>query len=330
MDTVVLGLLTGLAAGAVMARGGLCFNSGLRGAAFEGSPRILRAFAIAVAVQMLLLALLAGLGLELTRIGLFPVAQLAGGLLFGAGMALAGGCIAGILWKAGAGSTATGLAIAGFAAGELLIRGPGGEILEGLDGAVGRPAETTLYGAVGLPFGLLAALLGAVALGVLLRRSRSGLGPGLALGAVATAAWLTASLADHHYGLGFVGSVESTRESIAGGDLNAIPFPFYVALGLIGGGVLAAGGRLRLPDAPRAARAVAGGLMMGVGGSLAHGCNIGNGLTGIPVLSLGSIWATAWMAAGALLTWRLALAGHPALRGTERFRRREAELAAEL
>ena len=49
----------------------------------------------------------------------------------------------------------------------------------------------------------------------------------------------------------------------------------------------------------------AGGIAMGVGGSLAHGCNIGQGLTGIPLLSLGSMLATVAMAAGALLTRRL-------------------------
>ena len=35
-----------------------------------------------------------------------------------------------------------------------------------------------------------------------------------------------------------------------------------------------------------------GGIFMGVGGSVAHGCNIGHGLTGIPLLSLGSLLAT--------------------------------------
>jgi hypothetical protein len=38
----------------------------------------------------------------------------------------------------------------------------------------------------------------------------------------------------------------------------------------------------------------------------------------VPLLSLGSLLATACMAAGALLTWRLVLAPAPAFRGTER------------
>ena len=62
---------------------------------------------------------------------------------------------------------------------------------------------------------------------------------------------------------------------------------------------------------------------MGVGGSIAHGCNIGHGLTGLPLLSLGSLLATAAMAGGALLTWRLVLEPSPRLRGSERSARGE-------
>ena len=142
MSDALLGLAAGLAAGAVMTRGGLCFNRALRRAAFERRPALLRAFAIAVAVQLLLLPLLiaAGVGtLERSADAggpaLLPVAQLAGGLVFGAGMALAGGCVTGMLWKAGAGAVALAIAIAGFAAGELLIRGPGEGVIEALDDA---------------------------------------------------------------------------------------------------------------------------------------------------------------------------------------------------
>ena len=56
---------------------------------------------------------------------------------------------------------------------------------------------------------------------------------------------------------------------------------------------------------------------MGVGGNIAHGCNIGHGLTGLPLLSFGSLLATAAMIVGSLLTWRLLLADRPALRGRE-------------
>lgn len=321
MTGLALGLATGLAFGAVTARGGICFNSGLRQAAFEGRDRVLRAFGFAIALQLLLLPLLVAAGLELGRIGLFPVAQLCGGLIFGAGMALAGGCIAGILWKTGAGSAATAIALAGFAAGELVIRGPGEPLASELDAAGPRPADATVFELLGVGYAPLAIVAGAVALALLARRSRSGLGAGIALGLVALAAWLTAAAADHGYGLGFAGSVDGAVSAIeAGASLSAVPFPVWVALGTIAGAYGVGRGPLKIPNLARARRALAGGLMMGIGATLAHGCNIGNGLTGIPVLSLGSLWATAWMAVAALATWRLVVAPHRAIRGVERTR----------
>jgi len=56
---------------------------------------------------------------------------------------------------------------------------------------------------------------------------------------------------------------------------------------------------------------------MGAGGSIAHGCNIGHGLTGLSLLSLGSLVATASMAVGAVVTWRVVLASRPGWRGRE-------------
>jgi uncharacterized membrane protein YedE/YeeE len=319
VTALVLGLATGMVVGGVMARGRLCFNSGLREATFEGRDRVLRAFAVAIAAQLLVLPLLIAAGLDAGRIGFFPVAQLVGGLAFGAGMALAGGCIAGILWKSGAGSLATAIAIAGFVAGELLIRGPGERLVADLDEAGPRPASSTVYELLGAGYAPIAIAAGIAVLVLLLRRSRAGLDAGLALGAVAALAWVTAAAADHGYGLGFAGSAQGTVDALeAGAGLEGIPFPAWVAVGLVAGAGLAARGQLRLPDAARARRALAGGVIMGAGATLAHGCNIGNGLTGIPLLSLGSLWATAWMTLAALLTWRFVVAARPAIRGGER------------
>jgi uncharacterized protein len=317
-------LAVGLATGAVMARGGLCFNRALRCAAFERRPALLRAFAVAVAVQLLVLPGLVALDVDpLARnadaggLPLLPAAQVVGGLVFGAGMALAGGCVTGMLWKAGSGSVALALAIAGFAAGELLIRDAGRGLIETLDDAA-RPSERSLAGLLGVGYQPAALAVGIPALALVFGRGRSGVARGLALGAVAAAAWLAAAWADYGYGLGFVGAAEGTRSAVSAG--SRLPFQLFLALGVVGGAALAGPRRPRLPDAARAARALAGGLLMGAGGSIAHGCNIGHGLTGVPLLSLGSLLATAAMAAGALLTWRLVLAPSPRLRGTEKAR----------
>ncbi len=300
--------------GALMASGGICFNRGLR----EATQRrwtVLRVFAFAVALQLLLLPVLIALGVEVSPIGLFPLAQVVGGLTFGVGMALAGGCIAGILWKTGAGSIATAIAIAAFAAGELLIRGPGAGLADSLD-ATQVAGAPTLDGVLGLGYAPLAIALGLLLLVLLLRGGRAGIAFGLALGAVAAFAWVIAGWVDYGYGLGFVGSADGVARSISEG--GALPFQALLAAGVILGSAVAIRGPLRLPDGPRAGRALAGGLLMGVGGTLAHGCNIGNGLTGVPLLSIGSLLATSMMAAGAIATWKLALSRSPRLRGRER------------
>lgn len=326
MNAAVGGLAVGLAVGALMSRQTVCFNAGLRRAVFERRPAILQIFAVAVAAQLLLLPVLIAFDVKLfsstsalPAIGLFPLAQILGGLLFGAGMAVAGGCITGILWKTGAGSVATAIAVAGFIAGELLIRGgPLESVATSLDDAIARPTEQTLYGLLGVSYVPIALLLGGLGLYLLRRSPRAVLRAGLLLGGLGAIAWLVAGWADYSYGLGFVGAPTNAREAIESGDAGALNFEVFLAIGVIAGAAFAIRGPLRLPDASRALRAAAGGVAMGIGGTLAHGCNIGNGLTGVPLLSLGSILAISMMAAGALITWRLLLAPHPRLRGTER------------
>ena len=320
VDDALPGLLAGVLTGAVMTRWGLCFNRAVRRAAFERQPLVLRAFVIAVAVQLLLLPVLiaAGVGpLERSAHAggpaLLPFAQAVGGLVFGAGMALAGGCITGMLWKAGAGAVALALAIAGFAVGELLIRGPGEEVIRSLDDG-SRPTERALPGLLGFDYEPLALTLGVLALVALLARRRDGLAAGAALGLVAAGAWIAADAAGYGYGLGFVGAADGTRAALDAG--TALPFQLWLAAGVVAGGALVGLRALRLPDAARAGRAVAGGVLMGVGGNVAHGCNIGHGVTGVPLLSLGSLLAIGSMAAAALATWRL-IAGRPAIRGRE-------------
>lgn len=312
------GLLVGAALGAVMARGGVCFNAGVRRAVFDRRPRVLRIFAVAIGVQLLILPLVVEGGVPVRPIGLLPVAQVLGGLTFGVGMALAGGCITGILWKTGAGSVATGIALAGFVGGELLIRGPGSDIVDRLDRAGPRPSTATLHDAVGVPYGILAPMLGLALLGLVLRRGRSAWRFGVAVGLIGVAAWIMADQVDYGYGLGFVGGADTVRSAVAAGDAGLLsPVPF-VALGMLVGAAVALRPPLRRPDAARAGRALVGGVLMGVGGNVAHGCNIGHGLTGLPLLSLGSLVALTAMAVGAALSWRLMLRDRPALRGVER------------
>src|SRR5436309_1229461 len=84
-------------------RGAFCMNSGFRNA-LAGDWTKLKALALAVAVQLLVLPLVFWLGLaQPALLPLKPWAALAGGLLFGLSMRWAGACAAGVWYKLGAG-----------------------------------------------------------------------------------------------------------------------------------------------------------------------------------------------------------------------------------
>jgi uncharacterized membrane protein YedE/YeeE len=309
VSVAIPALVTGAAFGALLTRGGICFNSGVRRAVLFRDTAILRAFGLIVAIELLALPVLVAIdvsplerNVDAGAPALLPVAQLAGGLVFGVGMALAGGCITGILWKTGAGSVATGIAIAGFAVGELVATGAGAEVLRELDDA-SRPDDSSVSELSGLPYELVAPLVGVAALVLLLRRRRDGVWLGVALGAVAALAWVAAEIADYGYGLGFVGAAEGTRDAIeSGGEL---PFQLFLAIGVVAGGAFVARRAMRFPGPGRAAVALVGGVLMGAGANAAHGCNIGHGVTGVGLLSVGSLLAIAAMATGAAVTARV-------------------------
>ncbi len=302
MTTALAGAAVGLLLGAAAAAGGICFNRGVRRAVFDRDPHVLRIFAIAVGVQLMVLPLLLVAGVapleqavDAGQPGLVPVSQLAGGLVFGAGMALAGGCIMGVLWKSGAGSVATMVAVAGFVAGELLVRAHGDAVLADLD-AAWRPADSSLPELTGVSFELLAPVIGIVALVALCARRRDGLGWGVALAAIAALAWVAADAAGYGYGLGFAGGAQATRDAIADG--GPLPFQLFLGLGVVVGSAAFMRRRPRLPGPGRAGGALVGGVLMGAGATAAKACNIGHGVTGLGLLSLGSVVAIAAMATG--------------------------------
>ena len=95
---VLAGLSIGLAYGAVGLLSGFCLTSSLRGWWVEGDSRLIRTFALALAVAVAATQLLAGHGaVDLTKSVYLLTSFSAplmffGGLVFGYGMVLANGC----------------------------------------------------------------------------------------------------------------------------------------------------------------------------------------------------------------------------------------------
>lgn len=105
-DSVLLSGVFGFAYGFLLQKGDFCFVSAFRDWFSFGSTRVLRGILVLVAIAVF------GWGVSLTagwapvnRLWLAPVGynSLLGGLIFGVGMTIAGGCASGTLYRAGMG-----------------------------------------------------------------------------------------------------------------------------------------------------------------------------------------------------------------------------------
>jgi len=118
-------LLFGAAFGVVFQRSRFCLVRAFREPFMTGDAEHTRAAALALAVSTLGFAILKFTDLKDKSEWVFPAAgvgSLAGGLAFGVGMTLAGGCGAGSLWRAGEGQVKLWVAVACFALGASLAR----------------------------------------------------------------------------------------------------------------------------------------------------------------------------------------------------------------
>lgn len=290
----VTGLVAGLLMGFVLQRGQLCFHSAIAGA-WEGRFLLVRAWALGVAVGAVGLAvvfLLPGTdGLD-RGLPFTPVANVVGGVLIGVGMAVARSCVSGLFYKLGAGMLGALVGLLGWGAGELLARQvslPGPTVLGGGDAA-------TLPGVLGVPR-LVVALVVLALVGLVLWRRPGRDVPqhrwqwgwrtlGLALGGVLVAGWVLASLGGAGFGPSTVGAVASVASGAPSYWL------VFFLLGIVPGGFLAArffGGVAVRGETPvRYGQLAVGGVLLGAGGWIAGGCNLGHGLSGLAQLNVSS------------------------------------------
>lgn len=175
----------------------------------------------------------------------------------------------------------------------------------------------TLPSLVGLSpatFILLAVLLLGIIIVVYPRSGRnSGSWPwyftGAAIGVIGTLAWVAGKSSGWQWGLSVVGPTRSVAYVLAGQSSNAMTWGFFMILGVPTGSFLSAWlngeTRWQMPAVAELPQRFTGGLLMGVGGTLAAGCNIGNALTGLSVLSTNSLLATVSLIGGLFLGVRV-------------------------
>jgi uncharacterized protein len=115
MTPIVSGLLVGVLFGFALQRGRFCMNSAFRDIILGRDFTLFKALATAILVSMIGFSIMAMTGI----ITLAPKpfmwgGNIVGGLLFGVGMVLAGGCASGITYRTGEGMMGAVMAVLGF------------------------------------------------------------------------------------------------------------------------------------------------------------------------------------------------------------------------
>lgn len=309
--TSVLGLPVGLILGFLLEYRGFNMGTALRSILFAGPKKDLRAYVTILIINIVAVHVLAAAGLIRPRgVPFFWPAVVVGGFLFGLGMSFGAGCAN--IWH-GTGTGASGLAFAllGFMFGTHVIRTPvfapvfislRRYVLE-LHGTeitlptLLAPGDPLLQWAVVM----IPALAGTVWLGLSMRRrdadDRSWVATGMLIGFTGVAAWLVSRVNGDTYGLSLTQPTLALGRIIFFGDFDAFYWGTFMILGIPIGVFFAA--RLkrtlhfRIPATTELLKLVGSGALTGVGASLAGGCNVGHGITGVSLLSVGSIAATA-------------------------------------
>jgi hypothetical protein len=328
LTRALLGLLIGCVLGFAARRGRFCTFGAIEDAVFARDVRRLRAWALAVAVAMVGVQVLSLYGLELDRT-LYASSHLEvgplilGGLTFGFGMALVGNCAFGNLLRLGGGdlkalvallvvAVSAAMAMRGLTAlvrivavDPIAVPMPGGrlQLLPNLLG-LGPAASSFLAYAC-------AALLGAYALkDAAFRRDRKLLTSAVVIGLCVTAGWWATGFAGSDpFGTERPASLSFARpvgDAVLWAMLASgmqVDFGIASVAGVVLGAFVEARQarkfRWEAPDDAREMRRhVLGAFMMGTGGVTALGCTVGQGVTGIATLSVGSAIAVASIALG--------------------------------
>ena len=336
--TLWAGFAVGVIFGIAAQRSRFCFTGGLREWWGEGNPRRAGALFVALATALLgtqLLALYAVVDLEpslyLTSTFswlLIPV----GGVLFGIGMMLARSCGSRALVLLASGNlrsllvffclgVSAGIALTGpLATWRLNIADLTAVTLPHASLAQWTGADAVGFDAARLALTLIIAL---VLLGLGIFRLRLFRYPADIIAAVIVGLtivagwWVTGHLGADDFepvpleSLTFVAPISDALQYLMLASGMRAGFALTVIAGiLLGAGITALAARefrwqgFESPTQMR--RAIIGGFLMGVGGALAMGCTVGQGLTGLSTLSISSILAVTGILSGARLGLRWA------------------------
>ncbi|MGA1634631.1 MAG: YeeE/YedE family protein [Gemmobacter sp.] len=332
------GLVGGLVLGLAARLGDFCTLGAIETAVYGRDEMRLRLWGVVLAVAIL--GTQAGAALGAIDLGATvyhaiawnPLASVAGGLAFGYGMAMAGNCGFGALVRFGGGDlrSLVVVVVMGIFA-YVALSGPLAPLRLALfdqpvaAGPQGMAHDLGLGEGVGaLALGaLIAAGLGGWALGsAQLRAARRQTAWAVAAGvAVVWCLYATSRLSDASLGAvavegpSFTAPVGRTliflMTSTAGGITFSIGAVAGVMLGAFAGSLWRGRFRWEACEDPRElGRQGGGAALMGVGGVVALGCSVGQGVTGFATLAWSGPVTLAAIVAGALIGLRQLIGGH--------------------
>jgi hypothetical protein len=321
------GLVTGLIFGAIVQRQRFCMVAAIGNLVLMRDWRHVHAFLAAFAVAIA--------GTQWLEAGaLVPVAESAyrqarfdwlgatvGGLVFGFGATLAGGCAARLLVRSAEGSFGAWIALFAFAVTAAVTQfgalAGAREHLANLSAISLSTGDSSLAVLLHIPpgvAGIIVAILCVIWLVIAGRgaHDRRLIIGGAAVGALVVLAWwVTGNLARDEFtrlppsALNISGPLARiTHALVTGNSFGAgfgIPFVLGTAAGALTSAFVTGTLRWQLPEARFIPYQLTGGAMMGLGAALAGGCNIGQGLSGVSTLSVGSFAAASAIFAGAVL-----------------------------
>lgn len=230
---VLTAVPVGLLFGFFLQKGDLCGASAFSEVLLMKDWRKVVGLWVCIVVSMLGFALFEQLGwVKLNPKPMFWLSYLVGGIVFGVGMVLAGGCVSGCLYKAGAGNLNSMAGVVGIPIGVAMVEyGPLNGWHKAMMEFVVRTQDkgsVTFSSVTGMPFWLIALILAGVTFGVglILRLRMSRTSPkrgtssastvgewltrrtwrpwqaGLAIGILAAPAYVSSAVSGRNYGLG--------------------------------------------------------------------------------------------------------------------------------
>jgi Predicted transporter component len=333
------GLVLGVIFGATVQRSNFCTMGAISDMVLMGDTNRLRSWALAIAVAMLGSQLLHLAGLVDLNQSIYAAANLGlvgailGGVMFGFGMVLAGGCGSRTLVRLGAGNLKSLIVVLMIGiAGYTTLRGLIGPVRLWLESWTAVNLKTlgfssqTLPDLIGAGFGLnagslrwpIALLLPALLLIWVFRDARFRHQPvlisaGIVIGAIIVGGWAATGIlgADDFepaplISFTFVAPIGSALQYVMTFTGARLDFAVSTVAGVILGAFLMAkmNGSFRVESFANAQDMIShiiGGILMGIGGVIALGCTIGQGLTGVSTLALGSFVALGGIVIGGIL-----------------------------